>query len=408
MADINEYFVEKYEESKSAQPEKESLESKKIEFEKKLRRHKITNLYRIGIIVLIVLILLISAYYNYQRQVYTDYDVNKKITYSEAQSARYLEFNGNILRYSQDGASAFNINNDMIWNETFEMQNPVADSCGDYAALGDYMGTTIYIFNSEGLKGTIDTSTPLRNFSVAGNGNVAAVMEEEDVTWIKLFDVNGVNIASDKTTMARSGYPVRIDLSDDGILMSVSHLFVDSGVLSSSVAYYNFGAVGQNEIDNLVSGYTYTNTIISHVKFMNSDTAFAIGDDRFVIYKGAQKPESTYEKLISEEILSVFNNNQYVGLVFDDSSTENRFRIEVYNDEGTLVCNQGFDIDYSNIAFYKDLIVIYSAEECEIYNMSGLKKYSGAFEQSATIMIPESKSKYLIVSGDCMEEIKLK
>lgn len=413
MADVNEYFIDKYEENKAKEEEAEKsrqkdLYDKRREFEKKLRDHKISTLYRLGIVAVIVLILLGSAYYNYQNQVYSDYDVSKEITYSEAQSARYLDFNGNILRYSQDGASAFNINNDMIWNETFEMQNPVADSCGDYVALGDYMGTTIYVFNSEGLKGTIDTSTPLRSFSISGTGNVAVVMEEDDVTWIKMFDSNGVNIASDKTTMAKSGYPVRIDLSDDGILMSVSHLFVDSGVLSSSVAFYNFGSVGQNEIDNLVSGYSYTNTIVSYVKFMNSDTTFAVGDDRFVIYKGAQKPESTYEKLISEEILSVFNNDQYVGLVFDDSTRDNKFRIEVYNDEGNLVCTQGFDVDYNNITFYKDLIIAYNSEECEIYNMSGLKKYSGSFEKSAIIMLPESKSKYLVVSGDCMKELKLK
>ena len=412
MADVNEYFLDRFEENQSDDnddfSERSNIEDKRKEFEKKLRRHRLSNIYRISIGLIIVLILLGSAYYNYQKQIYSDYDISKEITYSEAPSAHYLEFNGNILRYSQDGASAFNIDNDMIWNVTFEMQNPIADSCKDYVALGDYMGTTIYIFNSEGLKGTIDTSTPLRNFCVSGTGSVAVVMEEEEVTWIKLFDVNGVNVASDKTTMARSGYPVRVDISDDGILLSVSHLFVDSGVLSTKVAFYNFGAVGQNEIDNLVSGFEYTNTIVSEVCFMNADTTYAVGDDRFVIYKGAQKPESTYEKLISENILSVFNNNQYVGLVFDDSNGENKYRVEVYNDEGTLVCSQGFDTDYTDIAFYKDLVIVYGAEECEIYNMSGLKKYSGSFEKSAIIVLPESKSKYLIVSGDGMEEIKLK
>jgi len=412
MADVNEYFLDRFEENQSDESDesfdRSNIEDKRREFEKKLRRHRLSNLYRVSLGVIIVLIVLGSAYYNYQKQVYSDYDISKEITYSEAPSAHYLEFNGNVLRYSQDGASAFNIDNDMIWNVTFEMQNPIADCCKDYVALGDYMGTIIYIFNSEGLKGTIDTSTPLRSFCVSGTGSVAVVMEEDEVTWIKLFDVNGVNIASDKTTMARSGYPVRVDISDDGILLSVSHLFVDSGVLSSSVAFYNFGAVGQNEIDNLVSGYSYTNTIVSEVCFMNADTTYAVGDDRFVIYKGAQKPESTYEKLISEDILSVFNNNQYVGLVFDDSNGDNKYRVEVYNDEGTLVCNQGFDIDYTNVTFYKDLVVIYGTEECEIYNMSGLKKYAGVFEKSAIIVLPESKSKYLIVSGDCMEEIKLK
>ena len=421
MAEINEYFKDKYEEefeesssvsdSLAADTGFDKKESKiidtKEEFERKLRRHRRLNFYRVLIAVAIVLIVVVAAYFNYQSMVYSDYDEVKKISYMESSNARYIEFNGNVLRYSQDGASAFNISNDMIWNETFEMQNPIADTCGDYVALGDYMGTTIYVYNSEGLKGTIDTSTPLRSFCVSGTGNVAVVLEEDEVTWVKLYNYNGTNIASDRTTMAKSGYPVRIDISEDGILLSISYLFVDSGVLSSSVAFYNFGAVGQNEIDNLVSGYSYSNTIVSYVAFMNSDTVFAVGDDRFVVYKGSQKPEVILEKEIDEEILSVYSNKEYVGLVYEDENGDNLYKMEVYNDEGNLVCVQGFDVDYTNITFYKDLMIIYNGEECEIYNTSGLKKYAGGFSDSIILLIPESKAKYLLVSGECMKEIKL-
>ena len=39
------------------------------------------------------------------------------------------------------------------------------------------------------------------------------------------------------------------------------------------------------------------------------------------------------------------------------------------------------------------MIIIYNGEECEIYNMSGLKKFEGAFRDSAIILIPKTKSK---------------
>lgn len=394
MAEVNEYFKEKYEDSQK-------------EFERKLRRHKMSQIYRVVIAVLIIVAILISAYFNYQKMVYSGYEISKSIRYPEATSAKYIRFGENVLRYSQDGASAFSISNDMIWNETFQMQNPMADSCGDFAALGDYMGTTIYVFNSEGLKGTIDTSTPLRSFCVSGTGNVAVVQEEGDITWVKLYNYSGQNIASDKTTMSKSGYPVKVDISQDGIMLSISYLFVDSGVLSSTVAFYNFGAVGQNEIDNLVSGYSYTNTIVSYVKFMNQDTTFAVGDDKFVVFKGSQKPESLVETELTEEVRSVFNNEEYIGLVFDNDGEDGRYKVQVYNDEGILVCTQGFDLEYSDITFYKDLIIIHNAEECEIYNMSGLKKFAGVFDKSVITIIPENKSKYLLVTSDSMEEIKL-
>ena len=396
MAEINETLKEKYEAAQN-------------DFEKKIRRHRRAILYRIVIGLAIVIAVIASAYYNYQKMVYTDYDVIRKISYPEASNARYLKFEGNVLRYSQDGASAFNIANDMIWNETFEMQNPIVDVCKDYIAIGDYMGTTIYVYNSAGLQGTIDTSTPLKRFCVSGNGNVAVVLEDNEVTWVKLYDVNGTNIASDRTTMSKSGYPVCIDISEDGILLAVSYLFVDSGILSTSVAYYNFGAVGQNEVDNLVSGYNYSGTVVPQVCFMNPNTSYVLGDNCFSIFKGAEKPEKVFEKDLEKEVLSVFNNENTIVLVYEDEEGENKFIAEVYDDRGDLITTQGFDLDYSNISLYKDIMVIYNSEDCQIYNTAGLKKFDGKFNESAIIIIPEeSRSRFLVVYSDGMEEIKLK
>ncbi len=396
MAEINETLKDKYEAAQN-------------DFEKKIRRHRRAILYRIVIGLAIVVAVIASAYYNYQKMVYTDYDVLKKISYPEASNARYLKFEGNILRYSQDGASAFNIANDMIWNETFEMQNPIVDVCKDYIAIGDYMGTTIYVYNSSGLQGTIDTSTPLKRFCVSGNGNVAVVLEDNEVTWVKLYDVNGTNIASDRTTMSKSGYPVCIDISEDGILLAVSYLFVDSGILSTSVAYYNFGAVGQNEVDNLVSGYNYSGTVVPQVCFINPNTSYVLGDNSFSIFKGSEKPEKVFEKDIENEVLSVFNNEDMIVLVYEDAEGENKFLAEVYNDKGDLVTTQGFDIDYSNISLYKDIMVIYNSEDCQIYNTSGLKKFDGKMRESTIFITPEeSRSRFLVVYPDGMEEIKLK
>lgn len=381
----------------------------RAEYEKKIRRHKMSILYRVIIVAVILVVILGSGLYNYQKMVYTDYDVLKSITYPEAINAKYIPFGGNVLRYSQDGASAFSVSNDLIWNETFEMQNPLCDVCGEYIALGDYMGTTIYVYNQEGLKGTIDTSIPLKRFCVSGNGNVAVVLEDGDITWIKLFNSNGANIASDKSTMSKSGYPVCIDISDDGILLAVSYLFVDSGIMSTSVAFYNFGAVGQNEIDNLVSGYNYSGTVVPYVKFMNADTSFAVGDNRFEIFKGSQKPECIFEKSLEEDVESVFNSEDYIILVYNNDEGQSKFRMEAYNDEGSLELTLEFDLEYSNITVNKDMFIIYNAEGCEIYNTDGLKKFSGAFDRSAISVIPTAnKTRFMIVYGDSMEEIKLK
>ena len=71
--------------------------------------------------------------------------------------------------------------------------------------------------------------------------------------------------------------------------MAVSYLYVDAGVVKSNVVFYNFGPVGANQSDYMVSAYTYSDLVVPKVQFMNNDTAFAAGDSRLMIFGGSQK-----------------------------------------------------------------------------------------------------------------------
>ena len=54
-------------------------------------------------------------------------------------------------------------------------------------------------------------------------------------------------------------------------------------------------------------------------------------------------------------------------------------------------------------------MIIYISEACKIYNTSGLKKFDAGFDRAAIAMLPEaSRTRFLVVYPDGMEEIKLK
>lgn len=396
---------------KSIQNDEETKESNtdNKEFEKKLARHSRVKVYKVIIVIAVVVVVLGMAYSSYKNMVYTDYSIVNTIQYEDATGANFVGFNGNVLKYSRDGATAFNMSNDMLFNQTYEMQNPMVDTCGDYVALGDYKGTKIYILNSEGRQGEIDTTLSVQRFSVASNGNIAVVLEEDDVTWIRLYNKDGEIVASDRTTMKKSGFPLSIDISDNGIMINVSYLYIDSGKISSSVAFYNFGSVGQNEIDNLVSGYNYDDETITYVQFMNSSTAFALGNTQFSIFKGDQRPERIFDLTLEDEIKSVFHNESYIGLVYDQTSAVEPYRIDVYNTSGDLVLSKPFSLEYTDVLFNKDFMIIYNANECVIYDINGKEKYNGLFKNSIITMVPgNNKTRYLFTSGSRTDEIQLK
>jgi len=379
------------------------------EFKKKLARHRRLIAYKVIFVVAVVLIVGLAIYLSYKNMVYSDYTILKTRQYEDSSGANFRKFNGNVLKYSRDGATAFNMENDMLFNQTYEMQNPMVDICGDYVAIGDYKGTKIYILNSQGLQGQIDTTLSVQRFSIASNGNIAVVLEEDEITWVRLYNKDGQIVASDRTTMRKSGFPFSMDISDNGIMLNISYLYIDSGKISSSVAFYNFGSVGQNEIDNLVSGYNYDNETVTYVQFMSDNTAFSLGNTNFSIFEGDQRPERVFETTLEDEVCSVFYCKDYIGLVYKLTSDLTPFRIDVYNTKGDIVLSKEFALDYTDIIFNKDLVIIYNANECVMYDMNGVEKYKGWFKNSIITMVPESgKTKYLFVSGSRTDEVQLK
>ncbi|NLG05395.1 MAG: hypothetical protein GX567_16460 [Clostridia bacterium] len=372
-------------------------------------RHRLTILYRILIVLVVITLIGLGLYFNYQNMIYTNYEVLKRIEFEETTTASYMNYKGNILKYSQDGAMAFTVDNEMLWNETYEMQNAMVDVSGEYVVLGDYKGTMIYLLNASGKCCEVDAMLPVQKLCVSKNGIVAAVLEDGKTTWVRVYDKTGSVVAEIKTTMELSGYPVSVSLSDDGIKLAISYLYVDNGVLTSKIGFYNFGQVGQNEIDNFVSGYNYADTVVSYIEFINDSTAIAVSNDRFLIFRGSQKPTNEFEQPLVEEVKSVFHGDEYTGLVFASTDTEHKYRLDVYDEEGEVVFTKGFDIDYSDIILNKDTIIIYNSAECSIYNMRGVEKFKGTFDKSVLVMIPtEHLSKYILISGNRAEEIQLK
>ena len=210
--------------------------------------------------------------------------------------------------------------------------------------------------------------------------------------------------------MKDSGYPISISLSPNAELLGVSYLYPDEGKLKTSVAFFNFGSVGQNSIDNYASGYDYPGVVVPYVQFMNGNTAFAISDDRVMFYSGDQKPVSKAEHLLGgEEIRSVYFNDSYLGLVFVNNTEEGKYRLQVYNTAGEQILTTYFDIVYSDIIFNNKQIIIYNEDECVIKDMSGHNKYEGSFTDPIKVMIPTNvRRRFTLVTSRNIMTMNLK
>jgi hypothetical protein len=389
--------------------EQEKNETPRVSYKEKIRSHKFTIFYRIILVIVLIAAVIAAMVVQWENKVYTENVVVSSVESSITQDATLQYFSGYLLSYSKDGASCMDTKGNAVWNQTFEMQNPMIDICQNMVAIGDYNGRTIYVMDTTGSVGTISTTKPIRNLCVASNGVVAVVLDDTDVTLIYLYDSQGNELVHFRTTMKESGYPVSVSISPNGELVCVSYLFVDSGQMKSSVAFYNFGEVGQNSTDNYVSGYDYLDTVVPFTRFLDNKSVFAVSDDRIMFYSGSQKPVSEAENLINDDVQSIYYGDEYIGLVFNNTEGSSRYLLNVYHKSGTLAQQIEFDTDYTDILFHKDQIIIYNETECSIYNTNGVLKYEGKFSKSARALIPLDRAyRYMVVTQDSVDTIELK
>ena len=379
-------------------------------YKEKIRNHKLAVVFRTSAIVLGSILLIAIIYIGWRDKEYSEAVTTDVTTISNGLDSSVLGLNGHVIQYSKDGVSCISSNGQVLWNQTYEMQNPIAHTCGDVVAVGDYNGHNIYVSNTGGLLGEVDTNLPIREFCVSSQGVVAAVLDGIDVTWIFLYDAQGNTLANFKTTMKDSGYPISISISPNGELVCVSYLYPEDGSLKTSVAFFNFGSVGQNSIDNYVSGYDYPSIVVPYVQFMNNSSAFAVSDERIMFYSGGEKPVSQAEIFTGEEeIKGIYFNDSYMGVVFPNSTTDGKYRLQVYNDKGENVLNTYFDMDYTEIVFNNKQIIIYNEDDCVIRDMSGHVKYEGSFETPVRTLIPGSiRSRFTLVTTNSVQTMNLK
>ena len=83
--------------------------------------------------------------------------------------------------------------------------------------------------------------------------------------------------------------------------------------------------------------------------------------------------------------------------------------MDVYNTSAVKVGSYYFDVDYTDIFFEEDAMVIYNESECQIFTTEGVEKYRGNFGKSVRLMLSAGGSyKYYLVTDNTIDTIQLK
>ena len=378
------------------------------EYKERLSRKRKRMLIRVGAAAAAVALLAVAGILTARNWQYGSYKVVSSSDQEDTQSTQYVGFGGHVLKYSGDEVALIDTGGETIWSDPQEMENPVADICGDSCVVYDKSGRTMAVYNSEGRQGFIETSLPIMKARTASQGVVAAILEDGETTWINFYDKDGSEIATGKTSVDSPGYPVDLDVSENGLLIGVAYLTVADNQVSSYVAFYNFGNTGQNQMDNMVSGYTYDDVVAPRIYYMDASRAAVLRDDGFVLYQGRQIPEETKTVQAEGEIVSTFFDERHLGLVYHTTEGEDPYWMVVYDAAGNEEFSQTFDFSYDNIQISQDQIIMYNSNEFAIYTMYGVCRYQGSLKEgSIQNIFRVAGNRYMVIMENGIQTIKL-
>ncbi len=362
-------------------------------------------------IILIVLCIVVGGSLLHLLGRYDGYSVRSSAKRTDASSSTYLDFQGNLLKYSNDGVFYTDYDGNLIWNYSYEMTNPTLDQCGDYILIYDKRGTQMSVLTTTGIQGSMDTSLPIVDANVADKGTVAVLTQENDINYLQLYDIDGKTLASGELHTENSGYPIAIALSSDAKKLMVSMINLNDGDVKTNIAFYNFGSAGKKEIDNIVATYSYSSLIVPEIDFVENDKAIAFGDNEIIIYSSAEKPKVDKEIFLDTEMKSIFHNDKYFGVICtsqqEDGSTANE--MTVYTMNGFRRFSKLIEIPYNKIELMdNNEIMLTNGAETNIYTLFGIKKFAYTFETSIYKIIPgDSSRRYIFIEDGLTEKVRI-
>ena len=354
----------------------------------------------------VVIAAVIAAAVLLGRRQFETYRVLRTERLEDTVTSSYANVNGNILQYGTDTARLQTRQGEEIWNLSYSLKGPKLARCGNTLALYDQGGTDIVVAGRDGKLGAFTAKLPIVKASVSAQGNVAAILEDGANAWIEYYSVDGTEIAAVKTSIDNPGYPMAVAVSPNGQLLAVSYLSFADGIQKSEVHIYSFGSAGQNQMDNRIGAFTYSQTIFPDLAYLSDGTCVAFRDTGYTIIEGTKVPKVTREVDMDREICSIFYDSSHIGLITVGDS-EGTYRMHVYNPSGGEMLDQPFDFPFSSVEIYGSDITLYDGSAFEVYGMNGIRRFTGSYAGDARNLFMVGKQRYVAVTDAGFELIEL-
>ncbi len=363
----------------------------------------------VGIVMLAVIG--IVAWLNFRT--FHDYNVISSVDRKTDTASEYYFREDGTITYSKDGISFENLTGDLQWNQVLDLTSPKLVSCEDYFAVGDIDANSIYVFNGQGMQGQITLENPLVDLKVGRQGVVAAILADDSLNHINMYDKNGKLLVGINATIATTGYPLTMALSPDGTRLVVSYAVFGGDKLKNQIIFYDFS----NESNSSTpSGIVTSRQLIPRLEFTDNNTVVACGENSFMTYYFNDTVTELNSQDFEQSVRSLFLTDDSIGIITrntkepkNEGETVDRYVLTLYHLTGGQYVSFTFDDDYKTVTASEGEMILCSDRRCVIYTFGGHRKFDYTFDEEIVSVTPAMvDGRYILIDNETMQIISLR
>ncbi len=271
---------------------------------------------------------------------------------------RLVSYNDNVLLVSSDGLQLSNSAGGCEWSVSAPNSNAIVKTRGKYVLLADLLSNKLSLIYGGSIAGEFAPATDLVSASVNKRGEMAVLCDEDGYKGAAvLLDKNG----NEKFRWHfGEGYPIDIDISENGRKMVVSLIMTDGARAYSEIVVLDARSneiLFRNDLEDSVAGT---------VEFTDSGRIIAVADNKIVCYE--KKGALRYEIGFGGREVSDFSieNENCVAIALVNS--KNNTTLEMYSNKGVLRGSFEADGELKNLTVRGDTVV--ASLMREIYSIS--------------------------------------
>jgi hypothetical protein len=327
--------------------------------------------------------------------------------HSTSETSNYELFESGFVRYNRDGVAFLNLRNREQWVIPVQFNNPTFVTSDESFVVFDRGGNGVKIFNRGGLIGQFETAFPIERITVSNQGIVSGILRNDNAPVIKTYDITGRVLIEKQAPLATMGYPTALALSRDGRMLAVGYLSINGGRITSRVVHYDFTASEGGNPDLVVRDDEFPDRVIVELFFNHEGHSVAITDTSFAIFEDMNAPDIKEHVYISEEIVSIFYTNNYIGYILLNDDRIG-YELRLYNTDGEIAMSREFTGVYSNIRMVGNDIIMFDGFNVCIINRWGVIRFQGNLEVSPLLVRPATGlNRFYVMSDNDLRTISL-